>query len=139
MQAAWGAFFRNCTARRGSRFSAESKIRLIARAVEPVLRFRWARWPFQVALAARLDRLQSAIYAAIQRKPRESWESPQKFAQERRKKAKKAARHIGLWSHSWAKRVLDWNQHISNDGENSTPGYFSDGSCRFSHHRRACG
>lgn len=92
----WRTYFANAGSIRGQGLSENSGIRMTDRVCRSIVAHRTVRRPFQAALAKRLDRLQSAIYAAIQCRPRQPWESPAKFAQERGKKAAKASRDIGL-------------------------------------------
>ena len=65
MRKMWGAFFANCCCVDAKRMPITRRIQLLRRAAEPVLRFRWTRWPFTSTRAKMIDRIQRQMISII--------------------------------------------------------------------------
>ena len=73
----WKAFWANCGCADARRFPLEQRLVLLTRAVVPVLRFRWTRWPFSISRAKHLDAAQRKmlkICVHVRPLPRETME-----------------------------------------------------------------
>ena len=93
--------------------SRRAKFRFLRTSVQSVARFRWARWPFQVSFAKRLDRVQRSMLASvfdIKPLPEEPWDA---FVQRRHTHTGRLASQCGRWSQAWAASVIAWDDHLA--------------------------
>ena len=108
----WRAFFGNLSTGL-LQASDRAKFRFLQASVKSVAAFRWARWPFQQSYAAKLDRTQRKMIGhLLQIRPRPD-ESVDEFVQRRHSITSRKARHMGLWSLSWAGSCVSWNAHVT--------------------------
>ena len=75
--AAWRAFWRGAGGRAGRALSLRRRLAALEREVRPILGFRWACWPWALALAHGLQRLQRAMIAGCLHLPRDEGEAPE--------------------------------------------------------------
>ena len=77
--------------------------------------FLWkiSRWPFQTSIAQELDAVQCQMLAYMLPCVPHVNESTDHFCRRRLRQARNVASHAGLWSLMWAKRVIDWQDHVS--------------------------
>ena len=103
--------------------SKQAKFRFLRSSVQSVASFRWARWPFQVSYADRLDRVQRDMLAAafdVRPLPEEPLDA---FVQRRRIRTGHLASQCGRWSQAWARSVISWDDHLArrHDEESWSP------------------
>ena len=79
----WKAFFSIAGSYRGRQSSEQSRIRLADRSCRSIVAHRVSRWPWQPILADRLDRIQTAMIADIQWRPRAPQQTPAQHKMER--------------------------------------------------------
>jgi len=111
-QNAWKAFFANCCSRDAARFPVSARINLIKRSVEPVLRFRWTRWPFRKDHANKLDSMQRKMLCIISGIKPNGVESAEAFIHRRGRSVARLQRSIGSWGNAWAKALLLWDEPL---------------------------
>ena len=109
---AWKAFFANCASRDANRLSVSCRISLLRRAVEPVVRFRWTRWPFRKDHANQLVRIQRKMLAILSGLRPFVGEPPDHFTQRRGREVSKLQSRMGSWGTKWAMALLSWNSHL---------------------------
>ena len=104
--------FCNCASRDASRLPSSLRILLLKRSVEPILRFRWTRWPFRKDHADRLNGLQRQMLNIIigVRPLRE--DSPEEFVRRRAKIVCSMQVSMGYWGEKWAVALGLWKVHI---------------------------
>ena len=88
------------------------RLKLLLRAVTPILDFRCSRWPPQATIASELDAVQRKMLATLLRLQPLPYETFKQFSQRRGRAARKLCVEVGLWSKRWFQRVLNWNEHI---------------------------
>ena len=111
----WGAFFANCVRGDAKRLPLQRRVQLLQRAVIPVLRFRWTRWPFGVSRANQLDTLQKQMLKILLGMRYETGESVAGFFIRRGREVAALQRSVGKWSDGWARAVVGWHAHISRE------------------------
>eukprot|EP00449_Zooxanthella_nutricula_P016921 CAMPEP_0198530264 /NCGR_PEP_ID=MMETSP1462-20131121/26250_1 /TAXON_ID=1333877 /ORGANISM="Brandtodinium nutriculum, Strain RCC3387" /LENGTH=226 /DNA_ID=CAMNT_0044260135 /DNA_START=17 /DNA_END=697 /DNA_ORIENTATION=- len=119
--AMWRAFFANAGGGRGRKLGTRRGIVLNERAVGPVLDFRCSRWPFYERRAKEIARVQRAMTSIVMGVRRMEGEDPGEFV--RRRHHREAGRIIartGSWASRWAKRVVEWDQHVARPRNGAT-------------------
>ena len=111
-QSAWKAFFANCCCKDASRLPATVKISILKRAVEPVLRFRWTRWPFRKDHARRLETIQKQMLCIVSGIRPDADEEPAQFVRRRGRAVGELQRQMGSWASTWAFALISWMQHL---------------------------
>jgi hypothetical protein len=111
-KAMWRAFFANCACQNARALPAESRLRLIDRAVLPVLDYRSTRWPASRQRGAEMDRMQRKMAVIAMRVPMMIGEPVADFCRRRARLAGVHCRQVGLWSIRHATRVLAWRDHL---------------------------
>ena len=110
----WKSFFANVRCRYWTKLGVNRRLRILARAIKPLLTFHCAAWPPQSQIAQEMDRLQRRMTsAAIGLRPI-PLETPAQF---RRRVGREASRFIDQqwWSHSWFNSVISWHEHLFRD------------------------
>ena len=59
-----------------------------------------------------MDKLQCRMVSVLMRIPREAYEPFEVWCRRRGRAARAVCSRIGLWSTSWAKRVVSWHDHV---------------------------
>ena len=108
----WASFWANLSHRVAYHIEPLSKALLLYRVVACLFLWKVSRWPFQISIAQELDSVQCQMIARIIPCVVQVNESLDHFCRRRLRQARNIASHAGLWSLSWAKRTIDWNEHI---------------------------
>ena len=108
----WRAFYANCAGRSAQRLSCKLRLTLLARAVLPILRCRWTRWPFTVSRALALDGIQRRMASIILDVRMLPCESPDDFGHRRAGFISSVLRNCGRWSKMWAAALVGWAEHL---------------------------
>ena len=112
VEKAWRAFFCNCASRDASRLPSSLRILLLKRSVEPILRFRWTRWPFRKDHADRLNGLQRQMLNIISGVRPMRDDSAEEFVRRRAKIVRSMQGSMGYWGEKWAVALGLWKVHI---------------------------
>ena len=107
----WAAFWCNPGNHRAKELSLMQRAALY-KTVVAVFLWKVSRWPFQVSIAQELDAIQSQMLARILPCVPHVNEDPDHFYRRRLRQARNVASHAGLWSSIWAKRSIDWQNHV---------------------------
>ena len=107
----WAAFFPNCCCVDAKKMPVMRRIQLLKRAVEPVLRFRWTRWPFGSTRAKLIDGIQRRMIGIILGLQIGDY-TPEAFARRRARIVAQWQRKMGIWSEIWAKALCGWDDHL---------------------------
>ena len=108
----WGAFWANAGSVGARKLTVHHRLRLLSRAVLPILDFRCSRWPPQATVAAELDALQKKMVGTLLRLTLLPGENAKQFVRRRGRAARSLCVASGWWSHKWFQRVLRWDAHI---------------------------
>ena len=108
----WGSFYAN-VGKGAFKGNFKTKLKLIDRAVQPVLTYRCPRWPFVPTRAAKLDKLQDSMTARIMKIPGRPGESRSAYWQRVHRSAAAVNKSRQRWSDLWRTRVKLWGQHLS--------------------------
>ena len=108
----WRAFYSNCAGRDVQRLSCKLRFTLLSRAVLPILRCRWTRWPFTVSRALALDGIQRRMVSIVLDVRMLAGESPAEFGHRRTGFISSVLRDTGRWSKMWAAALLGWAEHL---------------------------
>ena len=116
LRKAWGAFWSNCRCRGWKKLGIKRQMALLARSVEPFIRWYLRIVPATSYKMRKLDALQRrmvSIIIQVFRYPQETWKS---FCSRRsRAAASFIKQHSHWWSHGWAVGNLKWLQHLERD------------------------
>ena len=111
----WKSFFGNCSSYDAKKLPIKCRLQLLRRAVVPILRFRWTRWPFTITRARQLDRLQRRMLSiVIAMRPLAS-EDCLSFIRRRNRAVSSLQRSTGVWSTQWAQGLVGWDDHLQRD------------------------
>ena len=112
----WGAYWKNAASCEARNLGFVAKASLLQRTV--VAKFAWklSRWPFQKTVAVELDALQCRMVCYLLKCPRLAHESIDSYCRRRARDARNLCKQVGFWSELWAKRVVDWNDHVQRGG-----------------------
>jgi len=116
----WKAFFANCMTRHSAQMPVTSRLSLLSRAVLPVLRFRWTRWPFTISRAQLLDGVQGRMLSIILGIRPLPDETPERFVRRRGTSISSLQKKIGYWGKRWASAVVGWAEHLERPRNAST-------------------
>ena len=94
------------------RATPAGRARFLDGCVLAVGRARFARWPWQRALAAELDTFQRAAIASAEGLRPEAGEDWARYSERRAATTRRLATSAGAWSRAWASSVTTWNQHL---------------------------
>ena len=108
----WNAFHLHLSSKKCRHIPIAHKITLLQRVVQPIFSYRCTRWPYQKTYAKELDLLQTKMLAVMTREQRYPDEELARYIKRRNQMASRMARTHGRWSRTWAKRVLDWRDHL---------------------------
>ena len=111
----WKAFWANAGSAGASKLKMPDRLRLLLRAVVPILDFKCSRWPPQATIAAELDAVQRKMVATVLRLQPWPDETFKQFSQRRGRAARHLCAQIGVWSRRWFQRVLNWDAHVRRD------------------------
>ena len=105
------AFFANLSP--GLRTSSmATKLRFLRSCICTIAKFRWARWPYTVTLASKLDASQRRfLYSLFPISPASN-ESLEDFFARRHRTAARLASSTGKWSDMWAADLSSWHSHV---------------------------
>ena len=90
----------------------ETKLSLLMRSVYSAINWKLARWPYQKSIAEELDGVQVHMVSILQRLPRLEGEDGVSWSRRSLRLARNSCSTIGLWSEAWARRAIDWHDHI---------------------------
>ena len=110
---AWTSFYANCAGLGHSKLSVNTRLTMLSRAVTPVLRFRWTRWPFTASRALQLDAMQRRMYGIVLRLERYAYEDIDAFVRRRGRRCAELQKQRGAWSIEWANGIIGWSAHLS--------------------------
>ena len=108
LQNAWNSFYANCAGVESSKLTLKTRLLMISRAVTPVLRFKWARWPFTTSRALQLDAVQRRMFGILLRLQRCPGQEIDAYVRRRGRCTADLQRQHGSWSAAWAKSVGGW-------------------------------
>ena len=108
-------YFPNCARGVAKTLPLSRRLQLLRRAVVPVLRFRWTRWPFAVTRANELDALQKQMLVILVDMRFETGDSVSGFFIRRGRRVAALQRQMGKWSDEWARAVMSWDSHVSRE------------------------
>ena len=94
------------------KFGVSIRLARIKRLIFPVVSYRFVRWPFSKARAARLDKAQREMIAIVISIRKHEGETPQAFVHRRNAAVRSFIPISERWSTIWARRLLSWQQHI---------------------------
>ena len=118
LRKAWGAFWSNCRCRGWKKLGVKRQMALLARSVEPFIRWYLRIVPATSYKMKKLDALQRrmvSIILQVFRYPQETWKS---FCSRRSWAATSFIKqHSQWWSHGWVVGNLKWLQHLERDFE----------------------
>ena len=116
----WRAFFGNCVSKSSLRMPVTARLTLLQRAVLPILRFRWTRWPFTVSRGRLLDGVQRRMMGIILGIRMAPGETPEVFGRRRAGTISALQKKTGHWSKHWARAVVAWAEHLERPRNNKT-------------------
>ena len=108
----WKAFFANCVGKVAKKMSCAVRIKLLARAVLPILRCRWSRWAFTLSRADTLNGLQNRMVGIILDVRVLPGEAAADYARRRAGFTASVVRFTGRWGQLWARAVVSWAEHL---------------------------
>ena len=111
----WKAYRGNLGSASAKEIPMNSRMRLLDRAVTPVLDYRCSRWPVQRQMVREVDSLQRKMVAGAMRIGRQSGETTEDYYRRRGRVAASHCRRHGQWSARWCNRVLAWNEHLKRE------------------------
>ena len=115
ISSAWRAFWSNLGSSSKRCLSTSLKLSLFQRAVEPILSYRWIRWPFVKGHALELDAIQRKMVRHLLARRCQPGEDVSHFFARARNEAASYCWSQGLWSVKWALGVLGWICHVIRD------------------------
>ena len=93
----------------------ETKLSLLLRTVFCIVNWKFSRWPFCKSIAVEMDNLQTNMVSILSRVPKNDSEDWVGWLRRKRRLARDVCDRIGLWSEAWAKRLIDWDEHLHRD------------------------
>ena len=108
----WKAFWANPGSKNAWKLAVQDRMRLLSKAVLPLLDCRCSRWPPQISVAQELDRLHRKMTASVQRAARYPGEDISDYIRRRGRLAGQCCRVSGNWSRRWFNCAVDWNAHL---------------------------
>ena len=108
----WACFWKNIGGKDLAQIPIKYKLLLMQRSLEPLLRYKMARWPFQDTVAKRLDALQRRMIGIALHIAKRTDETPEDYVRRRGRAAGAYQTSSTAWSVLWAKLVLSWRDHI---------------------------
>ena len=116
----WRAFFANCAGANVHGLPLRRKLDMVQRAVSPILRFKWTRWPFVAYRAGHLDSVQRKMFSIILGLRPGVGETMQQFVRRRGRSVGELQRQQGPWSTQWARAIVAWSEHLYRDRNANT-------------------
>ena len=107
----WGAFWANASAAGTMKLPLQLRLKLLLRAVVPILDFKCSRWPPQRQIANELNAVQRKMVAILLRLTPTDGETREQFVRRRGRAARQLCLQCGIWSSRWFRRALDWDAH----------------------------
>ena len=108
----WASFWANIGARTVRNLCPVTKAFLLYRAVVCLFLWKISRWPFQTSIAQELDATQCQMLAYILPCEPRLTETIDQFCRRRLRQARNVACQAGLWSLVWARRNIEWENHV---------------------------
>jgi hypothetical protein len=110
--AMWRSFFGNYG--KGLRKCTKvAKMRFLRSSISPIASFRWARWPYQVTYASKLDTVQRQMIGMMMGIRPRPHEDAQDFTRRRRLTTGHVASRHGRWSAAWRDSLMSWHAHVT--------------------------
>ena len=97
-------------------FHRQLKLKRLDALVFPIINFRVTRWPFSVARAKTLDRVQRKMVGVIINISVMPEESKESFWRRKHKLINSLIPKHCRWSAIWAKRIVCWHEHVQQNG-----------------------
>ena len=104
-----------------SKKSVDARLKLLNRAVLPIILFRAPRWPFTIKRAERLDRTQFRMCLKIIAPARLPEDSQQTYNARCRSIVGGVVAKAGRWSEFWATYLINWSEHLSRPANRMSP------------------
>ena len=111
----WKSFWANPGSKACRALAEGRRMKLLTKAVAPLLDYRCSRWPPQKTIAKEVDGLQRKMVATLQRVPKYPGEDLGDYVRRRGRLAGTSCRASGLWSKRWFTRAASWNAHLERD------------------------
>ena len=108
----WAVFYKNSGSYKVQGGDIETKLSLLLRTVFCTVNWKFSRWPFQKTVAVEMDAMQVNMVSMISRVPKNDSEDWVTWVRRRRRLARNVCGRIGFWSEAWAKRTIEWHEHI---------------------------
>ena len=108
----WACFWKNIGGRDLAKIPIKYKLVLMQRSLEPLLRYKMARWPFQETVAKRLDKLQRRMIGIALHVAKREDETPEQYVRRRGRTAAAHQTSFTSWSVLWARLIVSWHDHI---------------------------
>ena len=116
----WGAFWANASAAGTMKLPVQLRLKLLLRAVVPILDFKYSRWPPQRQIANELNAVQRKMVAILLRLTPTDGETREQFVRRRGRAARQLCLQCGIWSLRWFRRALAWDSHIRRERNDFT-------------------
>ena len=98
--------------RHSAKMPLSARLAVLSRAVVPVLRFRWSRWPFTISRAQLLDGIQRRMLSIILGIRPQPDETPERFVRRRGSSISALQKKMGCWGKRWASAIVSWAEHL---------------------------
>ena len=109
----WKVFYANVRARHWKLFGFQRRLKLLDRAIGPLVRFHSASWPPQNGVKVELDKLHRRMVAMALNLP---WYPLDTIQMYRRRVSRESNKHIcKLWSQTWFENAVEWKLHLERD------------------------
>ena len=107
-----GMFFGNCKSVKAKKLTIGANLRLLNRAVLPVLRHRCSRWPGNRATFDEIRSVQRKMVAAIVRLPAEPGEDAVTYVRRRNAAMTNLISRDASWNLDYCNRLAAWDAHL---------------------------
>lgn len=111
----WRSFWSTVRHKAARSLPPETRLKLLDRAVRPILDFHCTRWPCSTQVSIDIDTLQRKMIRIALGDRKQPHESPEAFVRIAGRAAGVVAARHGLWSARHSRRVLDWEEHLLRD------------------------
>ena len=112
INAAWKQFWANIGKPVFKPCHAQLKLTRLDTLVFPIINFRLSRWPFSIAKAKILDRVQRRMVGVIVNISVMPEDSKESFWRRKNKVISSLIPWHCRWSAIWAKRIVCWHEHV---------------------------
>lgn len=109
----WNAFYSNLSP--GLLASPETvKCNFVKNSLMSICTWRWARWPYNVKIADKLDSVQSHFFQLLFPSSPYPNEDPDAFFKRVRQQSGRKSAKVGRFSSFWAGSIKKWHLHLKN-------------------------